>query len=357
MEFYNNLQLDPSILKQKIKQCSTTKEKLYYWLIITLRSILIVAFAIIFISTLANIFGQENTPLAVALFCIMLGIRFVNFEYCIKDSLITLIIALSILLITPSIVPLVSPLLMILIHFVSFFTLLYITSQRPELGNGGLYSFAYIYLTANPVYGKAFSQRIEMAIVGYIICAIILVMKHRHFHSSIRFYHIIKKFILNNTIHLWQLRMAIGVSLIMSIGQIFNIERYMWIGFAFTSLLSQYPYSSNISLRFKQRIIGVLAGCSLFFIIYKIIPSNYYSMIGPFGGICLGFCCDYHYKTAFNCFGALMIATSIYGTAPAVILRIINTIAGVILALLFTKLFHRLIGIKFCNQNIIKNTA
>lgn len=46
-----------------------------------------------------------------------------------------------------------------------------------------------------------------------------------------------------------------------------------------------------------------------------------------------------------------MIATSIYRTVPAIILRIVNTV--VILALLFTKLSHRLIGIKFCNQNII----
>ena len=62
-----------------------------------IRSVLIVAFAIVFISLLSGLFGQENTPLAVAVFCIMLGIRFVNFEYCIRDSLITLAIALAIL--------------------------------------------------------------------------------------------------------------------------------------------------------------------------------------------------------------------------------------------------------------------
>ena len=54
------------------------------------RSVLIVAFAIVFISLLSGVFGSDNTPMAVALFCMMLGIRFVNFEYCIGDSLITL---------------------------------------------------------------------------------------------------------------------------------------------------------------------------------------------------------------------------------------------------------------------------
>ena len=64
---------------------------------------MIVAFAILFIATLSNIFGTENTPMAVVLFCILLGIRFVNFEYCIGDSLVTLAIAFATLLFVPAI--------------------------------------------------------------------------------------------------------------------------------------------------------------------------------------------------------------------------------------------------------------
>lgn len=69
MSFYNALQLDPSILKCKISQSSTSGEKIFYWTAMAVRSALIVAFAVLFISTLSNFFGQENTPLAVALFC------------------------------------------------------------------------------------------------------------------------------------------------------------------------------------------------------------------------------------------------------------------------------------------------
>lgn len=79
MNFYQSLQLDPSVLKKKIAQCDTTREKTFYWAAIAIRSVLIVAFAVLFISLLSGLFGQENTSLAVALFCIMLGIRFVNF--------------------------------------------------------------------------------------------------------------------------------------------------------------------------------------------------------------------------------------------------------------------------------------
>ena len=78
VKFYDALQLDPSILKRKIAACDTRKEKTYYWIAMAVRSVLIVAFAIVFISLLSGVFGSDNTPMAVALFCMMLGIRFVN---------------------------------------------------------------------------------------------------------------------------------------------------------------------------------------------------------------------------------------------------------------------------------------
>lgn len=56
--------------------------------------------------------------------------------------------------------------------------------------------------------------------------------------------------------------------------------------------------------------------------------------MGPLGGLCLGFCTDYRYKTAMNCFGALMLGAGIYGIQGAVILRIVDTVLGVAFAFL-----------------------
>lgn len=352
MNFYQALQMDPSVLKHKIAGCTDIQEKLFYWTAIAVRSVLIVAFAVVFISTLSHLFGQENTPLAVALFCILLGIRFVSFQYCIKDSLITFAAALGILLFVPCAVAVIPPLAALLLHFTGFFLLLYITSQRPELGNGGLYSFAYVYLTGNPVYGEALIQRSLLALVGYVICAAILYMKHRYAHSDIRFHHVLLNFDLHNVVHLWQFRMAAGVSLILTAGQFFGVERFMWMGFACASLLSEYPYSGNVTSRFWQRIIGVFAGSGAFFLIFHITPDYFHSLMGPLGGLCLGFCTDYRYKTAMNCFGALMLATGIYGIQEAVILRITDTLLGVIAAMIIALLFHRFVARRFLRQSI-----
>lgn len=67
MRVYQGLQLDPSILKQYIRNSSSAKEKRYYYGIMAARSLLIVAFAIVFIGGLSQIYGQENSPMAVVL--------------------------------------------------------------------------------------------------------------------------------------------------------------------------------------------------------------------------------------------------------------------------------------------------
>ncbi len=346
MKFYNALQLDPSILKRNIAACDSRQEKIYYWIVMALRSVLIVAFAIVFISLLSSVFGSDNTPLAVALFCMMLGIRFVNFEYCIGDSLITLAAVLAILVLAPCGAAVLPSILLIPLHFIAFFALLYMTTQRPEMGNGGIYSFAYIYLTGNPVVGEALVRRGLLALVGYLICGAILFAKHREQHKTVRFHQVIRKFTLSSPVHLWQLRMALGVSLVMTAGQVFGVQRFMWMGFACASLLSEYPYSSNTTTRFWQRILGTIAGSGAFFLLYLLTPQAFHSLMGPLGGLCLGFCTDYRYKTAMNCFGALMLGAGIYGLQGAVLLRIADTILGVTFGLVFAAIFHRVATIK-----------
>lgn len=288
MKFYDALQMDPAVLKRQIAACDTRREKTYYWTAMAVRSVLIVAFAIVFISLLSSLFGADNTPMAVALFCMMLGIRFVHFEYCIGDSLITLAAVLAILVLAPSAAAVLPSFLLIPLHFSAFFVLLYMTTQRPEMGNGGLYSFAYIYLTGNPVIGEALVRRGLLALVGYFICGAILFAKHRHKQKTVRFHQVLQKFDLSAPVHLWQFRMALGVSLVLTAGQVFQVERFMW----------------------------------------------------------MGFCTDYRYKTAINCFGALMLATGIYGLGGAVILRIVDTCLGVTFGLVFAMAFHRLAAVR-----------
>ena len=140
MSVYQGLQLDPAILKQYIRKSQSAGEKRYYYAIMAARSVLIVTFAILFIGGLSQIFGQENTPMAVVLFCWMLAVRFVNFEYCIGDSLITLAAVLAILVLAPSAAAVLPPVLLIPLHFAAFFALLCMSilaaDELPRLQDG-----------------------------------------------------------------------------------------------------------------------------------------------------------------------------------------------------------------------------
>ena len=120
----------------------------------------------------------------------------------------------------------------------------------------------------------------------------------------------------------------------------------MWMGFACASLLSEYPYSGRTVTRFWQRIVGAVVGSGAFFLLYLVTPDAFHPLMGPLGGLCLGFCTDYRYKTAMNCFGALMLGTGIYGLQGAVVLRIIDTLLGVTFGLVFAALFHQLAAVR-----------
>lgn len=354
MSVYQGLQLDPAILKQYIRNSDSAKEKRYYYGIMAARSVLIVAFAVLFIGGLSQIFGQENTPMAVVLFCWMLAVRFVNFEYCVRDSLVSLGVMLAILLFAPTLALMAPPILLFVLHGVAFFALLTLTSQRPELGNGGLCGFAYVYLTGNPVQVEALLHRAGLALVGYGICAFILVKKHRDAHREVRFAHVVRRFSLTSLTNLWQVRMALGVSLVLTLGSVFQVQRFIWMGFACASLLSQYPYSPGTRTRVWQRLVGALAGCVAFFLLYLVLPEALHPVMGPLGGLCLGFCTDYRYKTAMNCFGALMAGTAIYPVQEAVVLRMVDTFLGVMLAMAFAWVFHHLVTVRVLPEQAAK---
>lgn len=353
MKFYDILQWDPQVTKMRMSKSTTKKEKMKLGIGMFTRSILIVLFAIVFISGLTSLFGSKNTPMAVAVFCILLGVRFVDFGYCIKDALLTLSFAFFLLLVSPVISYSVFPLLGFFINVISFFAILFITCDKPEMGNGGLFSFAYIYLSGNPVYGQDFIQRCYLTVTGLLICGLIFYTKHKDKNRNIRFFEKIRQAEMNDFKYQWMIRMSIGVSAMLSLGIALNIERFMWAGFACGSMLSDYSKNSRIKERVVQRFIGVIAGSVLFYFIYSLLPMKLHGIIGPFGGFCLGFCVDYKYKTALNCLGALMIASQIYGLQSSILLRITDTIIGIIFAFLFYCIYERYISAKisFINRN------
>ena len=69
MKFYDTLQLDPAVLKAEIKKAGSAGEKMRLVGAMAVRAVLLVAFAIIFITSLTALFGDGNSNFAVVIFC------------------------------------------------------------------------------------------------------------------------------------------------------------------------------------------------------------------------------------------------------------------------------------------------
>lgn len=341
MKFYDILQLDPQVNKNLMRKSTEGKEQFKHFSGMALRSVLIVLFAIVFISALTSLFGSENSPMAVAVFCILLGVRFVDFGCRIQDGILLLAMTFILLLISPVAANIAGPLPGFLINAVSLFLILFFTCDRPEFGNGGLFSFAYIYLSGNPVYGDAFLQRCWLSVTGFLICGLIYYSKHKDKHEDVCFLDTVRSFELTLFKHQWMLKMSLGISAVFLLGSVLGIERCMWAGFACGSLLSEYSLTPKIKQRMLQRIIGAAVGCLLFCMLFLMLPAEFHSLIGPLGGLCMGFCVDYKWKTAVNCLGALMIASNMYGLSYSVVLRLTDTLIGVVFAVCFFYMYER----------------
>mgnify|MGYP000013612539 CR=1 FL=1 len=342
MRFYDALQKDPAVLKSEIKKAESVSGRARLLSAMIVRAVLLVAFAVTFISSLTALFGEENSNFAVVIFCIFLSCRFVDFHYCISDSLRNLSFIFLILLVSPILIQTVNPWLGFLINVVSLLLILVFSCERPEMGNGGLYLFGYVFLAGTMVSKEVFIDRIWMAVLGYVMCALVFYFKHRKRQPERRFRQIVKELQLSDPKRQWQLQAAVGVSLLLLISMGLGVERYMWVGLAGSSILTFY--GGDRSLRAKQRVGGVIAGSLLFAVLYCMIPESYVPMLGMAAGLCLGFCGQYPGKTVFNCLGALSTAVGVYGLGGSILLRILNNMGGALLAWIFLRLGQKIMS-------------
>ncbi len=333
--FYQLLSMNEGGLKRKIHESADLKGKLFYWFVLAFRAFLIVCFAVLFVSLGSAFFGSENSAMAVVLLVVVLTIRFVHFKYCIGDTLVMLAVVMAIFTFMPTLAVIAPAWAKFFIHFIALFALVCITVQKPEMGLGGLIGFSYVYLVGNVVAGDALIRRAELAIAGYIICAAIMIHQHRNKDKDVRFHHFFKQFKVSSLVNLWQLRFASGLALCLTLGELLHIPRFMWMGFACSTMLARYPYHKEEHKRFLERVEGVVIGSVGFIILCNIIPESTYGLIGLIGGFFLAFCVTYRWKTIVICFGALSMAIGLYGVTGAAVLRILNNILGATFAMVY----------------------
>lgn len=341
--FYQLLQMDARGLWAAIHAAPASCDKARLGFAMALRSILLVAFAILFIGVLTQLFGQNNTGLVVAGFCILLGIKHVPYGFHAADSVIALGLVIGAMILSGTITLVGNSLLSLITNFILVTLILVFVANDPPMGNAGLYIFGYLFVSQTPVTGADLTSRCILGLIIWIMCSAVLVHKHHSKFSDIRLRDLIEDFSLKNPTSIWQLRLAVGVACVLLIGDLLGIPRGVWLGYACMSVLLPYGEEKGSSLkRAGLRLSGVVIGSTLFYLFSWFVPTEYRFLFGPLAGICIGFSNKYIVDSALNCFGALLLAESVYGMGGSAILRIWDNLLGVVFAVIFTALFSYL---------------
>ncbi|KRM94280.1 hypothetical protein FC56_GL001232 [Lentilactobacillus senioris DSM 24302 = JCM 17472] len=334
------MQLSPGALRTKIKM-SPQGQKQSYLQALFLRDFALLGFAIFYISLFNGLFGSANSSVAVGSFCMLLGIRFINYGYQLSDSIVSLGAVLAVILMG-SIWWHNLPLpFFFLAHFLSILFILITTASQPEFGNGGIYTFSYIFITGNPVAGPQITWRAVSLITVWLLLSIILWRNHHQKSQPYRWHHMFTNFNWHSQTTHWQLRLALGVSTALLLSQLLHLNRAVWLGYACMSVL--LPQQTNYVNRMGLRLSGVVVGSILFISCMAIVPASFTFLLAPITGFGLGLTDNYFYHSVLNCFGALSIAVTLFGILPAGELRIWDNLLGILVAGIFVllfKLFH-----------------
>jgi len=122
----------------------------------------------------------------------------------------------------------------------------------------------------------------------------------------------------------------------------------MWAGIACMSVC--LPFQKDLVKRAHIRWIYNILGCMIFLVIYAVLPKELHPMIGLLGGIGVGYSAGYPWQTVFNTFGALSIASGLFGAAGAVILRIATNAGAAFYTALMGSLIDRASDRLFCRE-------
>ena len=77
----------------------------------------------------------------------------------------------------------------------------------------------------------------------------------------------------------------------------------------------------------------MLAGSALYWLLAAIVPPEAHNLFGPIAGLCIGFSAHYFWNNVLNCFGALLLASALYGAAGSALLRVGDNLLGILFAL------------------------
>lgn len=301
-------------------------------------------FCVLFIGGYGKLFGSENSIIGVALLTTLLIFLKNDFGYNAKQASLSFVILLILTVVGPKL-SLINPFTGIIINFAVIMMILVLSSYDVAQDNHVPFLLGYIFSQGYDVTGVLFTKRMISIVIGAVLLGGVYFLRTRKNTYELKVLDVIKSINIHNKNTQWYLKLAITLTLVMFLGDIFNYPRTIWINFAVLSLT--YHQQEERERRMKYRLPATIIGCSVFFILFEyVIPDAMHGAVAVLTGFGVMFINSYFRKTIANSFSALISAMLLYTTGGAVVFRILSNAIGVGVAIIshhaFEKIFDRI---------------
>ena len=339
MTFYQELQLSSTGSKQLIKNTTDKKEKRRHILIYNFKVYLVMVFCVAVVSLYSKFIGNDNSVVGVTVLLAVLVLRQADFGIRTTHGLASIAGIYAILMAGPRLANMVSPVPAFFVNVVCIMLLMILGCHNVIMYNHSTFVLGYLLLFGYDVSGHAYILRLEGLLVGMILCMIIFYKNQKNRPYRRKFSHLFQEFNIHSARSRWYIKLTFIVSSAMLIMSLLGLPRAMWAGIACMSVC--LPFTNDCVARSGKRWMFNIVGGLLFVVLYTVLPESMYAYIGIIGGIGVGYSAGYSWQTVFNTFGALSIASGLFGMPYAVALRIGANLFGSVYTVLCNKLFDK----------------
>lgn len=342
MTFYQELQLNQAGSKAVIKNAESSKEKLHHTCIYMCKIAITMIFCMCFVMLSGTVLGNDNSIVGVVVLLFLMVFKNADFGICMKHSLEVIGVVFFVLAFGPQAANSVGAFGGMLINIGCILLLAVLSCHNVMMSNHSTVILGYLLLYGYKVSGSAFVLRIAGLFVGAVLTMIVFYRGHRNRVYKRTLTHILEEFDIRSSRTKWQIAMALGTASIMFLVEVLHFPRSMWAGIAVMSVL--LPFEEDAKARSKGRIPGNLLGGILFLLLYAVLSSDFLSYAGIIGGIGVGLSASYGWQSVFNSFGAMAVATGLFGLEGAVFLRIFHNVCGSLYGQVFYRFVQRILS-------------
>ena len=301
------------------------------------------AFCVAVVSMYSKLTGSSNSVVGVTVLLAVLVLRQADFGIRTTHGLLSIAGIFGILMAGPRLANIVPPLAAFAVNAVCILLLMILGCHNVIMYNHSTFVLGYLLLQGYDVTGQEYLYRVAGLLVGMVLCMAIFYknQKNRPYRRS--FLDLFREFNINSARNRWYIRLSLVVSSAMLFMSLLGLPRAMWAGIASMSVC--LPFPDDCKERSGKRAAFNIVGCLLFVILYLVLPESMYPYIGMIGGIGVGYSAGYAWQTAFNTFGALSIASGLFGMPYAVALRIGANVFGAAYTMACNKILPRLAAV------------